>query len=88
MANATLTVNEFRPMTLPTENPYSWPISYTILLALTILLLLALIIIIILYCFFSKKFSKNRYQNLNKMAVRKKASFCIFNIFKVLIKIL
>lgn len=72
MANATLVVNEFRPMTLPTENPYSWSISYTILLAFTILLLIALIIVIIFYYIFSKKYSKNRIQNLDKIAVRKK----------------
>ncbi|KAI1725499.1 protein tyrosine kinase domain-containing protein [Ditylenchus destructor] len=73
MANATLTVNEFRPMTLPTENPYSWPISYTILLALSILLTLAFLVLSLLYFCFSKRFSKQRrVQNLDKMSVRKK----------------
>ncbi|KAI1731993.1 protein tyrosine kinase domain-containing protein [Ditylenchus destructor] len=73
MANATLTVNEFRPMTLPTENPYSWPISYTILLALSILLTLAFLVLSCLYFCFSKRFSKQRrVQNLDKMSVRKK----------------
>uniref|UniRef100_A0A915ET95 receptor protein-tyrosine kinase n=1 Tax=Ditylenchus dipsaci TaxID=166011 RepID=A0A915ET95_9BILA len=73
MANATLIVNEFRPMTLPTENPYSWPISYTILLILSILLTLAFVTLTLLYFFFSKKFAKqSRVQNMDKMSVRKK----------------
>jgi len=74
MANATLTVNEFRSLTLPTEVPVSWPLSYTVLLILSFLLLCAFVALCMLYLFFSKKFSaKNRVQTLDKMAVRKKA---------------
>lgn len=74
MANATLTVNEFRSLTLPTEVPVTWPLSYTVLLILSFLLLCAFIALCLLYLFFSKKFaSKSRIQTLDKMAVRKKA---------------
>ncbi|KAF7639595.1 hypothetical protein Mgra_00000922 [Meloidogyne graminicola] len=73
MGNATLTVNEFRSLTLPTEVPSPWPLSYTILLILSFLLLCAFIALCLLYLFFSQKFSaKNRVQNLDKMSVRKK----------------
>uniref|UniRef100_A0A914L400 Receptor protein-tyrosine kinase n=1 Tax=Meloidogyne incognita TaxID=6306 RepID=A0A914L400_MELIC len=73
MGNATLTVNEFRSLTLPTEVPTPWPLSYTVLLILSFLLLCAFIALCLLYLFFSQKFSaKNRVQNLDKMSVRKK----------------
>uniref|UniRef100_A0A915MVU6 receptor protein-tyrosine kinase n=1 Tax=Meloidogyne javanica TaxID=6303 RepID=A0A915MVU6_MELJA len=32
MGNATLTVNEFRSLTLPTEVPTPWPLSYTVVI--------------------------------------------------------
>ncbi|CAD5222876.1 unnamed protein product [Bursaphelenchus xylophilus] len=73
MANATLTVNEFRAMTLPTDNPYpAWPLAYTVLLILFILMLLLCAGLAALYYFFSDRVQKNRIQNLDKMAVRKK----------------
>ena len=83
MANATLTVNEFRSLTLPTEVPVTWPLSYTVLLILSFLLLCAFIALCLLYLFFSKKFaSKSRIQTLDKMAVRKKArKFQYFGLF-------
>lgn len=77
MANATLTVNEFRPLTLPTDVSHSWPLSYTVLLILSFLLLCAFIALGMLYLFFSKKFSaKNRIQTLDSMSVRKKVGLC------------
>uniref|UniRef100_A0A914HYJ7 receptor protein-tyrosine kinase n=1 Tax=Globodera rostochiensis TaxID=31243 RepID=A0A914HYJ7_GLORO len=73
MANATLTVNEFRPLTLPTDVSHSWPLSYTVLVILSFLLLCAFVSLGMLYLFFSKKFSaKNRVQTLDSMSVRKK----------------
>ena len=73
MANATLTVNEFRPMTLLTENPYSWPLSYTILLVASLLLFLVFIGLALLYFFYPRRFSKkSKIQTLEKMGVRKR----------------
>ncbi|KAL3112806.1 hypothetical protein niasHT_019780 [Heterodera trifolii] len=73
MANATLTVNEFRPLTLPTDVSHAWPLSYTVLVILSFLLLCAFVSLGMLYLFFSKKFSaKNRVQTLDTMSVRKK----------------
>lgn len=73
MANATLTVNEFRGMTLPTDNPYSpWPLIYTIFLILLVMSLVSFLTLSLMYYFFSRKAKKAGLQNLDKMTVRKK----------------
>lgn len=73
MGNVTLTVNEFKTTFLPTEHPHPpWPITYWILLALSILLIIAFFVLAVLYLLFSKKFAKNRINTFEKMGVRKK----------------
>uniref|UniRef100_A0A914CIT2 receptor protein-tyrosine kinase n=2 Tax=Acrobeloides nanus TaxID=290746 RepID=A0A914CIT2_9BILA len=73
MGNATLTVNEFKTTFLPTEHVHPpWPITYWILLVISILLIIAFFVLAALYLLFSKKFAKNRIQTFEKMAVRKK----------------
>lgn len=73
MANATLTVNEFRAMSLPTDNPYSpWPLIYTIFLILLVMSLVSFLTLSLMYYFFSRKATKAGLQNLDKMTVRKK----------------
>lgn len=75
MGNATLTVNEFKTTFLPTEHIHPpWPITYWILLVISILLIIAFFVLAALYFLFSKKFAKNRIQTLEKMAVRKKVA--------------
>lgn len=73
MANATLTVNEFRSMTLPTDNPYSpWSLIYTIFLVLLIMSLVSFLTLSLMYYFFSQKAKKVGLQNIDKITVRKK----------------
>uniref|UniRef100_A0A7E4UST1 receptor protein-tyrosine kinase n=1 Tax=Panagrellus redivivus TaxID=6233 RepID=A0A7E4UST1_PANRE len=72
MANATLTVNEFRPMTLPTEqlNPPS-NFQFIIFIAL-VCLVLVIIAAIITYILYQRRQAKNRIQNLDDIGVLKR----------------
>ncbi|KAI6215583.1 hypothetical protein M3Y94_00402100 [Aphelenchoides besseyi] len=73
MANATLTVNEFRGMTLPTDSPYPpWPLIYTIFLVLVVMSLVSFLTLGAMYYLFSRRVNKSELQNLEKMTVRKK----------------
>uniref|UniRef100_A0AC35FFT8 Protein kinase domain-containing protein n=1 Tax=Panagrolaimus sp. PS1159 TaxID=55785 RepID=A0AC35FFT8_9BILA len=72
MANATLTVNEFRPMTLPTEQlapPTDF--QYVLFIAL-IFFAVAILAAVATYIVYQRRQSKNRIQNLDKMGVLKK----------------
>ncbi|KAI6188717.1 TK/FGFR protein kinase [Aphelenchoides besseyi] len=73
MANATLTVNEFRGMTLPTDSPYPpWSLIYTIFLVLLVMSLVSFLTLGAMYYLFSRRVNKSELQNLEKMTVRKK----------------
>ncbi|KAI6239134.1 hypothetical protein M3Y99_00616800 [Aphelenchoides fujianensis] len=70
MANASLTVNEFRGMTLPTDHPGpSWHFIYTLFLVLLIMSLICCFTLAAMYYFFNKRVRKDGLQNMEKMTV-------------------
>ena len=72
MGNATLTVNEFRPKTLPTD-PIPPPMNFQFILFFGLIFLaVAILAAVATYIICQRRQSKNRIQNLDKMGVFKK----------------
>lgn len=72
MGNATLVVNEFRPKTLPTD-PIPPPTDFQFILFFGLVFLaVAILAAVVTYIICQRRQSKNRIQNLDKIAVFKK----------------